>query len=148
MAPVEVEGRYPNRGYVCSRWMSRGGCGSVTRLVQSILLTHFFTGRFTRTSERRNVRRTRRRSAQGQRVEHLERWMCQKFTRQQSGDGFRVVVARADYLLGERDAARHPSEGSEVVCGDPDMVAAIVDTLEFEHKYTSGVIAWSTPNPS
>ena len=51
--------------------------------------------------------------------------------------------AAADYLLGERDAAGQPSEGVAVLRGDPDVVAAIADSLEFEHKYTSGVIAWS-----
>ena len=51
--------------------------------------------------------------------------------------------AAADYLLGERDAAGQPCEGVAVLRGDPDVVAAIADSLEFEHKYTSGVIAWS-----
>ena len=51
--------------------------------------------------------------------------------------------AAADYLLGERDAAGQPREGVEVRRGDPDMVAAVADSLEFEHKYTSGVIAWA-----
>ena len=51
--------------------------------------------------------------------------------------------AAADYLLGERDAAGQPREGVEVRRGDPDLVAALADTLEFEHKYTSGVIAWA-----
>ena len=40
--------------------------------------------------------------------------------------------AAADYLLGERDAAGQPREGVEVRRGDPDTVAAIADTLEFE----------------
>ena len=30
-----------------------------------------------------------------------------------------------------------------VLRGDPDDVAAVADALEFEHKYTSGVIAWA-----
>ena len=51
--------------------------------------------------------------------------------------------AAADYLLGERDAAGQVREGVEVRRGDPDVVAAVADTLEFEHKYTSGVIAWA-----
>ena len=51
--------------------------------------------------------------------------------------------AAADYLLGERDPAGQPRESVEVRRGDPDTVAAIADTLEFEHKYTSGVIAWA-----
>ena len=49
----------------------------------------------------------------------------------------------AGYLLGERDAAGKPREGVEVLRGNPDMVAAVADSLDFEHKYTSGVIAWA-----
>ncbi len=30
-----------------------------------------------------------------------------------------------------------------VLRGDPDQVAAVSDSLEFDHKYTSGVIAWA-----
>ena len=51
--------------------------------------------------------------------------------------------AAVDYLLGERDAAGKPRDGVEVRRGDPDAVAAVADALEFEHKYTSGVIAWA-----
>ena len=51
--------------------------------------------------------------------------------------------AAARYLLGERDAAGKPREGVEVLRGNPEMVAAVADTLAFEHKYTSGVIAWA-----
>ncbi|MDE2763403.1 MAG: relaxase/mobilization nuclease domain-containing protein, partial [Gemmatimonadota bacterium] len=49
----------------------------------------------------------------------------------------------ANYLLGERDAAGKPREGVEVLRGDPNEVAALADTLEFEHRYTSGLIAWA-----
>jgi len=42
--------------------------------------------------------------------------------------------AAADYLLGERDAAGKPREGVEVLRGDPHQVAAVADTLPFEHK--------------
>ncbi len=49
----------------------------------------------------------------------------------------------ADYLLGERDAAGKPREGVEVLRGDPNEVAAVADSLDFEHRYTSGVIAWA-----
>ena len=49
----------------------------------------------------------------------------------------------ADYLLGSRDATGQPREGVEVLRGDPHQVAEVADTLEFEHKYTSGVIAWA-----
>ncbi len=51
--------------------------------------------------------------------------------------------AAAKYLLGEQDAAGKPREGVEVLRGNPDMVAAVADSLEFEHRYTSGVIAWA-----
>ena len=49
----------------------------------------------------------------------------------------------ADYLLGERDATGEPREGVEVLRADPHQVAAVADALEFEHRYTSGVIAWA-----
>ena len=49
----------------------------------------------------------------------------------------------ADYLLGERDATGQPREGVAVLRGDPHQVAAVADALEFEHRYTSGVIAWA-----
>ena len=50
--------------------------------------------------------------------------------------------AAVDYL-GERNAAGKLRDGVEVRRGDPDMVAAVVDSLEFKHKHTSGVIAWA-----
>ena len=53
------------------------------------------------------------------------------------------TATAADYLLGERDSAGELREGVDVLRGDPEMVAAVADTLEFEHKYTSGVIAWA-----
>ena len=49
----------------------------------------------------------------------------------------------AGHLLGERDAAGKPREDVEVLRGDPNQVAAVADKLAFEHKYTSGVIAWA-----
>ena len=51
--------------------------------------------------------------------------------------------AAADYLLGERDAAGQTRAGVEILRGDPEQVAAVADSLEFEHKYRSAVIAWS-----
>ena len=45
--------------------------------------------------------------------------------------------AAVDYLVGERDAEGHRREGVEVVRGNPDMVAAVADSLEFERRYTS-----------
>lgn len=35
----------------------------------------------------------------------------------------------ADYLVGERDATGHEREGVEVVRGNPDMVAAVADSV-------------------
>ena len=46
--------------------------------------------------------------------------------------------AAADYLVGERDA-----EGVEVLRGNPDMVAAVADWLDFERRYTTAVIEWA-----
>ena len=51
--------------------------------------------------------------------------------------------AAADYLLGARDATGQLRAGVEVLRGDPHRVAAVADALAFEHKYTSGVIAWA-----
>ena len=51
--------------------------------------------------------------------------------------------AAVDYLVGERDAEGRRREGVEVVRGNPDMVAAVADSLEFERKYRSVVIAWA-----
>ena len=42
----------------------------------------------------------------------------------------------ADCLLGERDATGQPREGIDVLRGDPNGVAAVADTLAFEHKNT------------
>ena len=49
----------------------------------------------------------------------------------------------ADYLLGARDATGQLRAGVEVLRGDPHQVAAVADALAFEHKYTSGVVAWA-----
>ena len=51
--------------------------------------------------------------------------------------------AAADYLVGERDAAGHRRKGVEVLRGNPHMAADVADSLEFERKYTSVVIAWA-----
>ncbi|MDE0258468.1 MAG: hypothetical protein OXR82_08815, partial [Gammaproteobacteria bacterium] len=34
-------------------------------------------------------------------------------------------------------------EGVEVLRGNPDMVATVADSLDFERRYTSAVIAWA-----
>ena len=51
--------------------------------------------------------------------------------------------AAADYLLGARDTTGQPRPGVEVLRGDPHRVAVVADALAFEHKCTSGVIAWA-----
>ena len=51
--------------------------------------------------------------------------------------------AAADYLLRETDSQGQVREDVAVLRGDPDGVAAVADSLEFDHKYTSGVIAWA-----
>ena len=50
--------------------------------------------------------------------------------------------AAVDYLVGERDAEGREHEGVVVLRGNPDIVAAVADSLDFEHRYTSAVIAW------
>ena len=54
-----------------------------------------------------------------------------------------VAAGACELAVGERDSAGQLREGVDVLRGDPEMVAAVADTLEFEHKYTSGVIAWA-----
>ena len=46
-------------------------------------------------------------------------------------------------LVGDRDAMGREPEGVEGVRGDPDVVAAAADSLEFEHKYRSIPIEWA-----
>ena len=62
------------------------------------------------------------------------------------------AAAAADYLTREGSPEQDPEKNPEevtVLRGNPDQVAAVADALEFEHKYTSGVIAWAPEdNPS
>ena len=51
--------------------------------------------------------------------------------------------AAVEFIVGERDAAGQEREGVEVLRGNPDMVAAVADSLDFERRYTSAVIAWA-----
>ncbi|MYA45529.1 MAG: relaxase/mobilization nuclease domain-containing protein [Acidobacteria bacterium] len=60
-----------------------------------------------------------------------------------AGRGKGSAQAAADYLVGERDSAGLVRPGIEVLRGNPDHVAAVADSLGFEHKYTSLVIAWA-----
>ena len=54
--------------------------------------------------------------------------------------------AAADYLTRELDSQGEVRADVAVLRGDPDDVAAVADALEFDHKYTSGVIAWAPEN--
>ena len=50
-----------------------------------------------------------------------------------------------DYLLSETDAGGQPRANKpEVVSGDPDMTRSVIDSLDFRHKYTSGVLSFAT----
>ena len=66
------------------------------------------------------------------------------------------AAAAADYLTREQnlspeqeqdqDQDRAPEKNPEevkVLRGNPHQVADVADALQFEHKYTSGVIAWA-----
>ena len=57
------------------------------------------------------------------------------------GTGSAAVAAA--YLLADKDAAGKTRASVEVLRGDPNLVAAVADGLPFEHRYTSGVCAWS-----
>ena len=59
------------------------------------------------------------------------------------GRGSGSAGAAAEYLLEERNAAGEEREEVEVLPGDPWRVAEVADSLEFEYRYTSGVIAWA-----
>ena len=68
------------------------------------------------------------------------------------GDAHQVPPAAAPARPARRPATSSASatramgrerEGVEVLGGDPDIVAAVADSLDFEHKYRSIVIAWA-----
>ena len=49
----------------------------------------------------------------------------------------------ADYLLAHSDYKGVPRPEVQVLRGDPQQVARVVDSLPQVHRYTSGVIAWA-----
>ena len=79
-----------------------------------------------------------------------ERAMMIKFLARGTGS----AAAAADYLTREplpaheqdqdqeREQEKNPDE-VKVLRGNPHQVAEVADALQFEHKYTSGVIAWA-----
>ena len=63
--------------------------------------------------------------------------------------GGRASAGRAAaYLTGELDSHGEERAGVTVLRGDPELVAAVADGLEFAHTYTSGVIAWAPEGPA
>ena len=58
--------------------------------------------------------------------------------------GGRASAGRAAaYLTGELDSHGEERAAVIVLRGDPELVAAVADGLEFAHTYTSGVLAWA-----
>ena len=58
--------------------------------------------------------------------------------------GGRASAGRAAaYLTGELDSQGEERAAVIVLRGDPELVAAVADGLEFAHTYTSGVLAWA-----
>ena len=57
--------------------------------------------------------------------------------------GSRAASSAADYLTSALDAKGQEREEVKVLRGDPHQVGEVAEALEFEHKHTSGVIAWS-----
>ena len=51
--------------------------------------------------------------------------------------------ATADYLEDEKDHKGRERAGVEVLRGDPQLVGQVADSLTFQHRYTSAVIAWA-----
>ena len=51
--------------------------------------------------------------------------------------------ASAEYLEDEKDHKGRTRAAVEVLRGDPKLVGAISDSLDFKHRHTSAVIAWA-----
>lgn len=64
--------------------------------------------------------------------------MMNKFFRHGTGSGARAI----NYLLQSNDHKGGVRAGIRVMRGDPERVAKLVDSLDFVHRYTSGVIAF------
>ena len=64
--------------------------------------------------------------------------MMIKFLAHGTGSG----VGAAEYLEDKKDASGVERAGVTVLRGNPGMVGQIADSLDFKHRYTSGVIAW------
>ena len=53
------------------------------------------------------------------------------------------AAATADYLEDEKDHKGRERAGVEVLRGDPQLVGQVADSLTFQYRYTSAVIAWA-----
>ena len=53
------------------------------------------------------------------------------------------AAAAAAYLTAAVDSQGIERAGVTVLRGDPELVAAVADSLAFAHTYTSGVLAWA-----
>lgn len=62
-----------------------------------------------------------------------------KFLKHGTGSGQRAV----DYLLGVQDHSGKARAGVRVLRGHPQQLADVIDSLNFVHRYTSGVVAWA-----
>ena len=65
--------------------------------------------------------------------------MLIRFLQHGTGSG----AAAADYLTQALDWKGQAREDIQVLRGDPQQVADVADSLQFKHRYTSGVIAWA-----
>ena len=64
--------------------------------------------------------------------------MMIKFLAHGTGSG----AGAAEYLEDEKDASGVERAGVTVLRGNPGRVGQVADSLDFKHRYTSGVIAW------
>lgn len=62
-----------------------------------------------------------------------------KFSRHGTGSGKKA----AEYLTQDKDHTGELRSEISILRGDPNQVAMVADSLNFKHKYTSGIIAWS-----
>lgn len=62
-----------------------------------------------------------------------------KFLKHGTGSGRKTVA----YLLSEVDHLGTEREAVEVLRGDPQQVAEVCESLDFRHRYSSGVISWA-----
>ena len=57
--------------------------------------------------------------------------------------GSRTGAGAADYLVDFRDHKGRERPGVKVLRGNPGFVGNVIDSLLFEHRFTSAVIAWA-----